>query len=77
MPTPTRYGGEEFIVLFREADAGQAVERVEEIRQAILAESLTIGDSRPVHMTVSAGVAVLPLGGITVGELLARAERRP
>jgi diguanylate cyclase (GGDEF)-like protein len=71
-----RYGGEEFIVLLREADAGQAMDRVEEIRQAILAESHLIGDSRPVHVTVSAGVAVLPVDGITAGELLSTADRR-
>jgi diguanylate cyclase (GGDEF)-like protein len=71
-----RYGGEEFVVLLREADAAQAYERVEQIRQAIQAESHEIGDSRPVHITVSAGVASWPADGATVGDLVATADRR-
>jgi diguanylate cyclase (GGDEF)-like protein len=71
-----RYGGEEFVVLLRETDAEQAMDRVEQIRQAIQKESHTFGDSRPVHITVSAGVASWPADGITVGDLVATADRR-
>ena len=71
-----RYGGEEFVVLFRETDAVQAIDRVEAIRQVIQSESHTIGDAHPVHVTVSAGVASMPADGVTVGDLLATADRR-
>ena len=71
-----RYGGEEFVVLFRETDAAQAIDRVEAIRQVIQSESHTIGDARPVHVTVSAGVASMPADGVTVHDLLATADRR-
>jgi two-component system cell cycle response regulator len=71
-----RYGGEEFVVLLRETDPAQALERVEQIRQAIQSESHEIGDARPVHITVSAGVAAWPQDGNTVGDLMATADRR-
>lgn len=71
-----RYGGEEFVVLLREADPAQALERVEQIRQAIQSEPHEIGDPRPVHITVSAGVAAWPQDGNTVGDLMATADRR-
>ncbi len=71
-----RYGGEEFVALFRGATLDQAMERVERIRQEIQSESHSIGDARPVHITVSAGVASWPEDGPTVGDLLATADRR-
>ncbi len=71
-----RYGGEEFVVLFREASHAQALELVERIRQDIQATSHEIGDARPVHVTVSAGVASWPDDGPTIGDLLATADRR-
>ncbi|MBL8984180.1 MAG: GGDEF domain-containing protein [Gemmatimonadetes bacterium] len=71
-----RYGGEEFVVLFREASLDQAVELVERIRQEIQSVPHTIGDARPVHITVSAGVASWPEDGPTIGDILATADRR-
>ncbi|MBK8247274.1 MAG: GGDEF domain-containing protein [Gemmatimonadetes bacterium] len=71
-----RYGGEEFVVLFREASLDQAVELVERIRQEIQSVPHTIGDARPVHVTVSAGVASWPEDGPTTGDILATADRR-
>ena len=71
-----RYGGEEFVVLFREATLEQAVEQVERIRQEIQAVAHVIGDARPVHITVSAGVASWPEDGPTIGDILATADRR-
>lgn len=57
-------------------DAEQALERVEQIRQAVQSEAHQIGDARPVHITVSAGVACWPQDGSTVGDLVATADRR-
>lgn len=71
-----RYGGEEFVVLFREAAPEQALELVERIRDTIQTVSHTIGDNRPVHVTVSAGVASWPSEGRSVGDLIATADRR-
>jgi diguanylate cyclase (GGDEF)-like protein len=71
-----RYGGEEFVILFREASLDQAVALVEEIRREIQSTPHEIGDARPVHVTVSAGVASWPEDGPTVGDLLATADRR-
>lgn len=71
-----RYGGEEFVVLLRETDPEQALDRTERIRQAIQSAPHEIGDARPVHITVSAGVATWPEDGATVGDLMATADRR-
>ncbi|MBC7897376.1 MAG: GGDEF domain-containing protein [Cytophagaceae bacterium] len=71
-----RYGGEEFVVLLRETDAAQALERVEQIRRAIQEEPHEVGDAHPVNITVSAGVAAWPEDGNTVGDLMATADRR-
>jgi diguanylate cyclase (GGDEF)-like protein len=71
-----RYGGEEFIVLFREADVRQALDLVERIRQAVQMRPHWIGDARPVHVTVSAGVASWPEDGTALSDLLAAADRR-
>ena len=75
-----RYGGEEFVVLLRESSAQRALERVEEIREAIAREPLLpqlkdpVGD--PVYVTVSIGVASWPADGRTATALLAEADRR-
>jgi diguanylate cyclase (GGDEF)-like protein len=71
-----RYGGEEFVVLFRGAGADQAMEIVERMREGIQSASHLIGDNRPVHVTVSAGVASWPSEGRAVGDLIATADRR-
>ncbi len=71
-----RYGGEEFVVLFRGASAEQALALVESIRERIQSASHSIGDNRPVHVTVSAGVASWPAEGRSVGDLIATADRR-
>ena len=75
-----RYGGEEFVVLLRESSAQRALERVEEIREAIAREPLLpqlkdpVGDT--VYVTVSIGVASWPAAGRTAAALLAEADRR-
>ncbi|MGQ0648515.1 MAG: diguanylate cyclase [Gemmatimonadaceae bacterium] len=71
-----RYGGEEFVVLLRETDMHQAMERVEQMRQAIQSDAHVIGGARPVYITVSAGVSTWPSDGSTVSDLVATADRR-
>jgi len=72
-----RYGGEELVVIFRETEADQAIDRVEEIRRAVAAEAFSV--PRPpgsAKITVSAGVASWPADGLTGDEVLALADRR-
>jgi diguanylate cyclase (GGDEF)-like protein len=73
-----RYGGEELVALFRETEAEPAVERVEEIRQAVAVTPITIDRDKGLtaKVTVSAGVASWPADGLTPRELLVAADLR-
>lgn len=52
-----RFGGEEFIVLFRDLDVNEAVDLAEGVTERTREQSLFVGGDRPVKVTVSAGVA--------------------
>ncbi|WP_449431398.1 sensor domain-containing diguanylate cyclase [Pseudomonas putida] len=68
-----RWGGEEFIVLLREAAGRQAIEVAEKIRQRT--EQLTFSyDERPLRLTTSIGLSGLQPGD-TLHALLGRADR--
>jgi diguanylate cyclase (GGDEF)-like protein len=72
-----RYGGEEIVVIFRETDADAALERVEEIRQAVGAEPFAVARmTAAARITVSAGAASWPADGLTGDDVLAVADRR-
>ena len=72
-----RYGGEEFVLILRESDPAQALERVEQIRREIEANSFSIGrQSLPARLTVSAGIATWPDDGPDAEGLMARADER-
>ena len=72
-----RYGGEEIVVIFRETEADLALERVEEIRQAVAAEPFAVARlSAAARITVSAGVASWPADGLTADDVMAVADRR-
>lgn len=72
-----RYGGEEFMMILRESDGHQAVERVEQIRRGIETDSFPVGrQSLPARLTVSAGVASWPEDGLDAESLTARADQR-
>jgi diguanylate cyclase (GGDEF)-like protein len=66
-----RYGGEEFVVLLPEADAEEAREAAERIRERV-ERGVLVGGDQPV--TVSIGVAVYPANGDTPESVLARAD---
>jgi len=51
-----RYGGEEFAIILPHTDAERAMRVAERIRQAV-SEFVFLADSRPLHITVSGGVA--------------------
>ena len=70
-----RYGGEEFMLVIQEADAGLALDRAEEIRRA--ANDMVIEYRRQTigPVTVSIGVASFPMHGDTPEQLIRRADR--
>jgi len=53
-----RFGGEEFVVLMPDTDTGQAEAVAERVRQAMAEKPFEVGPSRPLSVTVSAGVAL-------------------
>jgi diguanylate cyclase (GGDEF)-like protein len=55
-----RYGGEEFLLLLRDMDAGQAIERAEQLRGRIAALRLRFESQDLGPLTVSVGVASAP-----------------
>ncbi|MBB3272097.1 MULTISPECIES: sensor domain-containing diguanylate cyclase [Pseudomonas] len=68
-----RWGGEEFIVLLREAEGRQAIEVAEKIRRRT--EQLTFSyDEHPLRLTTSIGLSSLQPGD-TLHALLTRADR--
>lgn len=71
---PVRLGGEEFVALLPETDAGQAREAAERIREAVENAPLMLADSRLVVFTVSIGVATLVEGGSALTKLLGSAD---
>jgi len=69
-----RLGGEEFIVLMPNTDAGAAISAAERLREAFSSLPLRLGDTvRPV--TLSIGVAVLAPADRLFSQLLQRADR--
>lgn len=68
-----RYGGEEFAVLLAETDKEKAAFLAEEIRKAMEQYPFTIRRER-IQMTVSIGVAGLPVDTLDEEELVRRAD---
>jgi len=59
-----RYGGEEFLAILPATDTEGAAIFVERVREAVERHSFEIGGDQPISMTISAGVATYPAGGI-------------
>jgi diguanylate cyclase (GGDEF)-like protein len=80
-----RFGGEEFVVALPDTDAADARLTADRLRETVATSplaSMLAGvmddptlDPRNLRLTVSIGVAVTPLDGITVDSLLASADR--
>ncbi|WP_204355609.1 MULTISPECIES: diguanylate cyclase [Marinomonas] len=68
-----RFGGEEFVVLLPGADLASAVKRAEELRERCQAMTL-FTDGKPLHFTLSIGVAALAAEIGQPDELLKRAD---
>jgi len=71
--TACRYGGEEFGVILPNTDMEAAVAVAERLRAAVAGQ--TMGKEGQ-HVTLSAGVAILPADGVTAQELLECADAR-
>jgi len=70
-----RFGGEEFVLLLHDTDAGSAFTKAQSLRQAV--ERLVVGaPQHAIQFTLSAGVAVYPDDGTLAHVLLSRADQR-
>jgi diguanylate cyclase (GGDEF)-like protein len=71
-----RYGGEEFVVLLPDAESKDALPVAEKIRSEVEKNPLTLGGMlRPLHVTISLGIASFPADAINPPELVAVADR--
>jgi diguanylate cyclase (GGDEF)-like protein len=71
--TPARYGGDEFVILLPDTDAGGAYVVGEKLRKDIAALSIRVND-RSVRTSVSVGLVAYPEDGATVEELMAAVD---
>ena len=70
-----RYGGEEFVVILPETASDGGIIFAERLRERIEAQSFDVGVERPVHLTVSIGVATFPSPRVaTTEDFFARAD---
>lgn len=68
-----RYGGDEFILILPDADAGQSLSVLERIRHKLVQKPLQLSDvdtPSPLTLTFSAGIASYPEHADTVDDLL-------
>ena len=70
-----RYGGEEFVAILPETVAEGGIIFAERLRERIAAQPFDVGAERPVHLTVSIGIATFPSPRIaTTEDFFARAD---
>ncbi len=70
-----RYGGDEFIVVFHGEEREQAFLKMEQVRQELAKEELTLTDGKKIQgIYISCGVASFPLDGRTENELFRKAD---
>ena len=69
-----RYGGEEFVVVMPDTDARQANAVAERVRSAMADEAFAAGAAKPLHITVSVGLALNEQDGDTPETVTKRAD---
>ncbi len=70
-----RYGGEEFVIILPETSNEGGVAFAERLCERIAATSFDVGGGRPVHLTVSIGIATFPSANVdSTDELFARSD---
>lgn len=70
-----RLGGEEFLILLPETDAGAAMTLAENVRDSVRAQPVRINDEA-LQVTASIGVATMPMDGATADAVVAAADAR-
>jgi two-component system cell cycle response regulator len=71
--TVARYGGEEFVVICPETDAEGAARLAQRVCETVRESDFIVGEDS-VSVTVSVGVASLPINGIASGDLVRSAD---
>jgi len=69
-----RHGGEEFVVLLSHADLASGLRFAERLREAIAASTVVSADGQLIRYTASLGVAASQQHGLTLAQLLSRAD---
>lgn len=69
-----RYGGDEFVVLLPQAEAGKAIEAGNRIRLAVQNSSFDVEGNR-INSTVSIGISSYPEDAINIYEILEKADK--
>ena len=70
-----RYGGDEFVMIFSSEEREQAFLKLEQIRQAVSQQELSVPDGNAIKgISISAGVASFPVDGRTENELWRKAD---
>ena len=69
-----RYGGEEFVVVMPDTDARQANAVAERVRSAMADDAFAAGAAKPLHITVSVGLALNERDGDTPETVTKRAD---
>ena len=70
-----RYGGEEFAIIFPDTPAQSAADAANRMREIVARRVFALHQiEKPLHITVSIGVAVYPRDGITSADLVSRAD---
>lgn len=70
-----RFGGEEFVVLLREATLTNAMMLAERIREQIGRDVVEVRNDRTVHVTASVGVALARHSDRDIGDVIERADQ--
>ncbi|HSD39347.1 MAG TPA: diguanylate cyclase [Rhodocyclaceae bacterium] len=69
-----RYGGEEFLLVMPDCDVESAMQRVEEVRDAVAQMYFEEPLLKNFHLTFTVGIAIMPRHGRSPTELLAAAD---
>ncbi|MDP9360075.1 MAG: sensor domain-containing diguanylate cyclase [Acidobacteriota bacterium] len=70
-----RYGGEEFAIIFADTPAASARDAANRMRELVAKREFAMASAgRTLRVTVSIGVSVYPLDGVTTTDLVARAD---
>jgi diguanylate cyclase (GGDEF)-like protein len=70
-----KYGGDEYVLIFPENNRQQAIASVEKILDRIRETPYLVGETTPVHLTASFGIAMYPEDAVTPKDILIKADQ--